>query len=222
MLEDLTNNKISVVIRTRNEEQYIGFAIQSVLDTFDNPEIIIVDNHSNDETINIIKEFCFSDIKVYSMQDYSPGKSLNFGVSKCTNDIVLILSAHCEIIDKVDLKEIKWLLEEKKYVAVFGKQIPIYRGRKISRRYIWSNFKDESEIDMVSENEKRRFLHNAFCFYSKDALLKYPFNEQVVGKEDRVWASLMVDTVKSHYLYCPKYVCKHHWTPNGNTWKGIS
>ena len=38
-------NNISVIIRNRNEERYIGYAIQSVLDTFDKPEIIIVDNN---------------------------------------------------------------------------------------------------------------------------------------------------------------------------------
>ena len=37
---------VSVVVRCRNEERYIGYAIQSVLDTFDKPEIIVVDNNS--------------------------------------------------------------------------------------------------------------------------------------------------------------------------------
>ena len=31
-------DNISVIIRNRNEERYIGYAIQSVLDTFDKPE----------------------------------------------------------------------------------------------------------------------------------------------------------------------------------------
>ena len=37
-------DKISVVIRTRNEERWIGHVIQSVIDHLDKPEIIIVDN----------------------------------------------------------------------------------------------------------------------------------------------------------------------------------
>ena len=33
-------DNISVIIRNRNEERYIGYSIQSVLDFFDKPEII--------------------------------------------------------------------------------------------------------------------------------------------------------------------------------------
>ena len=34
------NNKISIIIRTKNEERWIGHSIQSVIDFFSNPEII--------------------------------------------------------------------------------------------------------------------------------------------------------------------------------------
>jgi glycosyltransferase involved in cell wall biosynthesis len=50
-------DNISVIIRNRNEEQYIGFAIQSVINNFINPEIIIVDNNSNDSSLEIISLF---------------------------------------------------------------------------------------------------------------------------------------------------------------------
>ena len=36
---------VSVIIRNRNEGEYIGFAIQSCIDNFKKPEIIIVDNN---------------------------------------------------------------------------------------------------------------------------------------------------------------------------------
>ena len=37
-------DNFSVVIRSRNEEAWIGHAIQSVLDHLERPEIIIIDN----------------------------------------------------------------------------------------------------------------------------------------------------------------------------------
>ena len=46
MADDLD---ISVVIRTLNEDRWIGHTIQSVLDFIPQPEITIVDNNSNDE-----------------------------------------------------------------------------------------------------------------------------------------------------------------------------
>jgi glycosyltransferase involved in cell wall biosynthesis len=45
---------VSVIIRNRNEEQHIGFAIQSALDHFTNPEIIVVDNNSTDSSLEIV------------------------------------------------------------------------------------------------------------------------------------------------------------------------
>ena len=53
----MKKNKISVIIRTRNEERWIGHVIQSVIDSLDKPEIIIVDNKSNDKTLEIVKHF---------------------------------------------------------------------------------------------------------------------------------------------------------------------
>ena len=92
-------DNISVIIRNKNEERWIGHAIQSVLDHFKDPEIIIVDNNSTDNSLGIANTFDFEDIKVYNIDSYTPGKSLNFGVSKCSNDYILVLSAHSEIVE---------------------------------------------------------------------------------------------------------------------------
>ena len=60
-------DKISVIIRNRNEERYIGYAIQSVLNLFNKPEIIVVDNNSTDDSLEIVKSFNFSDIEIYNI-----------------------------------------------------------------------------------------------------------------------------------------------------------
>ena len=62
--------EISVVIRARNEDRWIGHCIQSVLDNIESPEIIVIDNMSTDETIPIVKTFqhdpTLSDSKGYT------------------------------------------------------------------------------------------------------------------------------------------------------------
>ena len=73
----------SVVIRARNEERWIGYAIQSALDHLVKPEIVIVDNNSTDKTIEIVKFFSenpnlnnetnnYSKIKIVNINDYIP------------------------------------------------------------------------------------------------------------------------------------------------------
>ena len=51
------NDPVSVIIRLRNEERWIGYAIQSVLNNLNKPEIIIVNNKSSDESIDIVRLF---------------------------------------------------------------------------------------------------------------------------------------------------------------------
>ena len=73
---------------------------------------------------------------------------------------------------------------------------------------------------MYSEQESRYFMHNALSFFKKNTLLKYPFNNNLQGKEDRYWAISMIENNNS-ILYSPTISCDHHYTEKGNTWKGI-
>ena len=107
--EKAQSKQVSVIIRNRNEERYIGFAIQSVLDHFNNPEILIIDNNSCDGSLEIAKSFNFANLKIFKIVDYTPGKALNLGAMESTYDNILILSAHSEII-KLDYKVDKDLI----------------------------------------------------------------------------------------------------------------
>ena len=73
---------------------------------------------------------------------------------------------------------------------------------------------------MFSDIEDRYFFHNALSFFKKSDIIKFPFNENLTGKEDRYWAIDMVKEGKS-YIYVPSFLADHHYTENGNTWKGI-
>jgi len=213
----IMDRKVSVIVRCRNEEQWIGHTLQSICDKFVEPEIIVVDNNSTDESLDIVRMFQkWNDVKEITIDDYSPGASLNLGFREASYEDVLVISSHCVLKDITD--EHIELLD--RYVAVFGKQVPIYRGRRINARYIWENFGNESESNMYSEVEGRYFLHNALCLYKRDFVLENPFDEKLYGKEDRYWAR---DVIEQNYSthYDPSFWCEHHWTANGATWKGI-
>ena len=224
------NEKISVIIRTKNEERYVGYAIQSILNNIIKPEIIILDSGSSDRTLEIVRLFTqdkklknndnlnYTDIKVFQIKNYTPGKSLNFGIKKAKNDNIMIMSAHC-VLNKINLK--KHIKDLQKNISIFGNQIPIYLGKKITKRYIWSHFKDKPKVNMYSSLEDRYFLHNAIAIYKKKFMLKNPFNENLQGKEDRYWINDLKKNKKYDYLYDPQLQVYHNYTDNGNTWKGI-
>ena len=223
------SDKISVIIRSRNEDRWIGHAIQSVLDFIYKPEIIIVDNNSIDETENIVRHFTqdpllndkknkqYTKIKIIKIDNYTPGKALNMGVKKCSNPHLMIISAHC-VLKKLNLK--KHIQDLKKYVCVFGNNIPIWNGKKITKRYIWSHFTNKRVVNMYSEMEKRFFIHNSIAMYDRKFLSINHFDEHLPRKEDRYWANDVVKKGKS-FLYDPDMEADHHYTEKGNTWKGI-
>ena len=210
---------ISIIVRNRNESEYIGFALQSICDHIPNAEVIIVDNNSTDDSLDIVRMFNTRlNISVVNIDNYTPGRSLNKAVKLCKNETILILSAHSQIT-KMDLGYVQNKL--KYYSAVFGNQTPIYRGKKITKRYIWSHFGTDEEVEnMYSEIEDRPFLHNAFCFYNKSDLIQTPFDDELSTKEDRYWAIDVLEQGKS-YLYTPSIEVNHYYTGNGATWKGL-
>ena len=159
---------VSVILRSRNEERYIGFAIQSLHDFFGyDLEIVLVDNESTDNTIRVVNSFEYLDIKKVTINknDYTPGKSLNLGLGGCNGEIVLCMSSHCQITN-LNLDKIQTKLEDN--VAVWGKQIPIWDGKRVTPRYLWSNFGEEMVTNHWCESENRYFFHNAFSVFNTE------------------------------------------------------
>lgn len=221
--------KISVIIRVKNEEHWIGHCIQSVLDLIDKPEIVIVDNNSTDDSIKVSSLFIedpnldnksrnYTKIKFVKINNYTPGKAINLGVKNCSNQYILVISAHC-VLKKMNIDKLIDYL--KKNIAVFGNQIPILNGKKIKRRYIWSHFLDKNVTNMFSKFENRYFFHNALSFFKKESLIKYPFDENLYGKEDRYWATSMINNYKKNIIYSTDIEAEHNYTINGSTWKNF-
>ena len=211
----------SVILRNRNEERYIGYCIQSLVDFLgDNVEIVLVDNESTDDSIRIVNTFDYLNIKKVdiSKNNYTPGRALNLGLENCTNDYIFVISAHCEVV-KLNLNDVINNLDSG-YSAIWGKQIPLWNGKKITPRYMWSNFGDKSTVNYFCNNEDRYFLHNGCAFYNKHDLIDYPFGEHHSGKEDRFWVNDMIGR-DNKVVYNPDIVVNHHYTGDGATWLGV-
>ena len=67
----------SVIIRNKNEAEHIGLAIQSVVDHLGiETEILIIDDNSTDDSLEVVSLFDHLNITITKIQDqYTPGKS---------------------------------------------------------------------------------------------------------------------------------------------------
>lgn len=87
--------KVSVIMNCLNGEKFLKEAINSVIyQTYDNWELIFLDNCSTDNSINIAKSYKNRNIKIYSTNKYLIcGEARNFAITKSTGEYIAFLDS---------------------------------------------------------------------------------------------------------------------------------
>ena len=86
--------EISVVMPAFNAERYIGEAIDSVLNqTFDDFELIVVNDGSTDDTLNIITQYDDERIVIISQKNSGPGSARNRALDIASGKYVMFLDS---------------------------------------------------------------------------------------------------------------------------------
>ena len=86
--------KVSVVMPAYNYGRFLGEAIQSVLDqTFQDFELIVVDDGSTDNTKEVIGSFTDRRIKYIYQQNRGVSTALNVGISASRGEYIALLDA---------------------------------------------------------------------------------------------------------------------------------
>lgn len=123
-------SNLSVVILTKNEENNILDCLESVKDA---GEIIVVDDYSEDRTLEIVKKFD-NEIRILKRavdKDFSAQR--NFGLSKATNEWVLFVDAD-ERVSTLLREEIKQKTANNKIREINGyyiKRRDVMWGREL-------------------------------------------------------------------------------------------
>lgn len=126
--------KISVIIPFYNEEKYIKQCLDSVINqTYKNLEIILINNNSTDETINIVKNIKDSRIKILNCNRQGVSYARNQGIKKATGRYIAFIDADdFWIKDKLE-KQIKFI-KENNYKFIYSDYI--YLKNKKQKRVI--------------------------------------------------------------------------------------
>ena len=181
--------KVSIIIRTKNEERWISSCLKSIFgQTHKDFEVILVDNNSTDQTVNKAKAY---PIKVLTIKNFYPGRAINLGVSESRGEIIIILSGHCIPVTDKWLENLIKDLDDPEVAGVYGRQQPMSFSSDNDKRDLVTVF----GLDKKTQ-KKDPFFHNANSAVRKSFLDKFPFDEEVTNVEDRVWG---MEVIKAGY-----------------------
>lgn len=172
---------ISIVIRTLNEEKFLPECLEAVRhqQIDDQVEVIIVDSGSTDQTLSIARE---SDTKVVFIkkQQFTFGRSINYGCEASTGDILVFISAHCIPTSPYWLLNLISPIRDRSCSYTYGRQVPRADISKYSEGMVYRKyFPIQSSIPQVGY-----FCNNANSAISREIWQKYHFNEHLTGLED--------------------------------------
>lgn len=170
------NPLISLVIPVYNVEKYLDKCVQSVLaQTYDNFEVILVDDGSTDNSGKMCDEYAEKDsrITVYHKPNGGLSDARNFGVEHCNADLVSFIDSDDYVT--ADYLEYLWYLMSKydcRMSCAGNKMVP--EGKDYTLK---SESKTEVKLDTAKSLERICYTSVGACarLYRKELLLNYPF-----------------------------------------------
>lgn len=128
--------KVSVIVPVFNKGAYIERCLRSILtQTFADFELIIVDDGSTDNSIEVAEQFSDTRIRIIRQANSGPGHARNTGITNCCGDICAFLDADDEWLPDY-LEESLTLLEVDPSVAAIVSGYTEYPAG-VSREAYW-------------------------------------------------------------------------------------
>ena len=196
--------KISIIVRTKNEERWIGHCLAMIYQQdYKNFEVILVDNVSTDHTLQVAKRFPLN--AIINIDKFLPGKALNEGILASSGSFIVCISAHC-IPKSTDWLStlLKNFEADEKLAGVYGRQLPLSFTADVDKRDLLIVFGQDRRIQI-----KDYFFHNANSMLRREVWEKIPFDDAVTNIEDRVWGKAVI-SAGYHIVYDPEAAVYHH------------
>ncbi len=194
--------KVSIIIRTKNEERWISSCLAAVFkQDFQDFEVILVDNQSTDKTIDKAKLY---NVNIVSLNDFKPGKAINYGIKQSKGEYICCLSGHCIPTNNKWLSNLVNSIIPPDVAGVYGRQEPLSYSSDFDKRDLLITFGLDRKVQI-----KDPFFHNANSLIKRSVWEKIPFDEQVTNIEDRVWGKQVL-TQGYKIIYEPEASVYHY------------
>lgn len=166
---------ISVIIPVYNAEKFLHKCLNSVLkQTYENFELILVNDGSKDNSLQICQEWSLKDsrVKTIDQKNQGPGAARNTGLVAANGDYIYFLDSDDFIEDNLLATAIKSIEEFKYDMIIFGFNKLTIDGKRIST--IKHKEADLRNLQQQQENLAELFLDGG-CFAVWDKLFRKDF-----------------------------------------------
>jgi len=174
---------VAVVIRTKDEEEFIRETLEAVSAQSKQPdEIIVVDSGSRDNTLPIVSRYKTTVIQI-EPEEFTYGRALNIGFGRASSDVLVSLSADALPADENWLVKLTGALKDTRTAGVYGRQIAGPRTNLSEKRDLQIRYGTERKVQ--SEDH---FFSNVSSAIKKEVWDKIRFSESITAAEDWDWA----------------------------------
>lgn len=189
---------ISVIIRNFNNSKFLGRAIRSCLNQSRAGEIIVVDDASTDDSINVIKSFGNKIVPVLLENNVGVAEAANIGIRNALGMYVILVDAD-DYINEHTLLFLSEILDKNQDLGfVYADHIRVDEN--------------ETHLDRVNINTPDLlFRHGAGIMFRKSYLeLLGLYNKELRNAEDYDLLKRYLKNYDGYHLRLPLYRYRQH------------
>lgn len=170
--------EISVIVPLYNKRDSIGLTIKSILcQTFENFELIIVDDGSTDNSLDVVRTIKDSRIRIIKQENGGPSRARNTGIMNAVTNWLYFIDADDEMLPST-LEKFWFFINRHPQYKMFCGEVVI--KNRIAKKYNQGVLYNAYKATILG----RLFQCSGSTIYKKDLCLEFPYDESLRRYED--------------------------------------
>ena len=197
---------VSIIIPTYNRADLIERSVKSVLNqTYDRIELIVVDDGSTDNTVEVLQDYIQSEkIRYVKKENGGCASARNRGISEATGTYLAFLDSD-DTYRPDAIKNLADALSNSDADFVFSPVIEIYPDQREVKNYPVA--KDHPE-NFAAEHLVNTNVYIHACLFNRDILNREQMDESMHYNEDSDFLQRVAINFRA--VYCPEPTVNHY------------
>lgn len=127
------NTLVSIILPTYNRAEFIGAALDSVFaQTYENWELIIIDDGSTDSTTEVLEQYNDSRLRYIYQENQGVSGARNTGIGQCAGDVIALLDSDDEWLPKKLETQLAYM-EQHNFEICQTEEIWVRKGKRVNQ-----------------------------------------------------------------------------------------